>query len=133
MRVPETREERSRRDRNDRILRCSDGHPFVSSGTARLFAVVRPGRGKVQALPPSNGRWRVAPSLNSGDPHRGRAPGGSRLPFVSPLGIALVVIGRAEPGARDDGDGRYPGGSGAATSPSLGAAPSKRHVAVSQK
>jgi hypothetical protein len=50
----------------DRILRCSDGHLFVSSETARLFRSVHLGARRIIRCP-VDGEWRVATNVNSAD------------------------------------------------------------------
>jgi hypothetical protein len=50
----------------ERVLRCSDGHLFVSSETARLFGSVHLGP-KRYIRCPVDGKWRMASNVNSGD------------------------------------------------------------------
>lgn len=50
----------------DRILRCSDGHLFVSSESARLFRSVHLGLKRFMRCPVDN-RWRIARNVNSSD------------------------------------------------------------------
>jgi hypothetical protein len=50
----------------DRILRCSDGHLFVSNETSRLFASVHLGANRFIRCP-VDGKWRMASNVNSAD------------------------------------------------------------------
>ncbi len=50
----------------DRILRCSDGHLFVSSETGRLFSSVHLGAKRFMRCP-VDGKWRMASNVNSSD------------------------------------------------------------------
>jgi hypothetical protein len=50
----------------DRILRCSDGHLFVSGETTRLFASVHLGAKRFMRCP-VDGKWRLASNVNSTD------------------------------------------------------------------
>jgi hypothetical protein len=50
----------------DRILRCADGHLFVSSETARLFGSVHLGAKRFMRCP-VDGKWRMASNVNSSD------------------------------------------------------------------
>ena len=67
MRVPDTREGAIVEGIvGDRILRCSDGHLFVSSETARLFGSVHLGAERFIRCP-VDGKWRMASNVNSTD------------------------------------------------------------------
>jgi len=50
----------------DRILRCSDGHLFVSSEGARLFKSVHFGPKRLMRCPVDR-KWRMAGNVNSRD------------------------------------------------------------------
>jgi hypothetical protein len=50
----------------DRILRCSDGHLFVSSEGGRLFLSVHFGPKRFMRCPVDR-RWRMAGNVNSRD------------------------------------------------------------------
>jgi hypothetical protein len=50
----------------DRILRCSDGHLFVSGQGARLFLSVHFGPKRFLRCPVDK-KWRMAGNVNSGD------------------------------------------------------------------
>jgi hypothetical protein len=50
----------------DRILRCSDGHLFVSSETGRLFSSIHLGAKRLMRCP-VGGNWRMASNVNSSD------------------------------------------------------------------
>ena len=50
----------------DRILRCSDGHLFVSGQTARLFRSVHLGPKRFLRCPVDK-KWRIAGNVDSRD------------------------------------------------------------------
>ena len=50
----------------DRILRCSDGHLFVSTEGTRLFASLHLGPKRFMRCPVDR-RWRIAGNVNAAD------------------------------------------------------------------
>jgi hypothetical protein len=50
----------------DRVLQCSDGHLFISSEGARLFASIHLGPKRLMKCP-VDGRWRMAANVRASD------------------------------------------------------------------